>query len=139
MLHIILKGITNAATWWQIFCSQPNPPRTLGMGSIGQNSTFSEYSHVAYQIKENHKMQQHGSKYFARRHPTTLGDGVKRSKLNFFRTWSSCIVIKKRESRMQQHEHGSKYFDPPTPTHPDHGDGVNRVKILLFQNIACCL
>ena len=30
-------------------------PLTLGMGSIGHNSSLSEYSHVAYHIKENHK------------------------------------------------------------------------------------
>ena len=30
-------------------------PLTLGMGSIGQNSTFSEHGHVAYQIKGNHE------------------------------------------------------------------------------------
>ena len=41
-----------------------------GMGSIGQNSTFSEHGHVAYQIKRNHEMQQYGSKYFARRPPS---------------------------------------------------------------------
>ena len=29
------------------------PPTTLGIGSVGQNSTFSEHGHVAYQIKEN--------------------------------------------------------------------------------------
>ena len=28
---------------------------TLGVGSIGKKSTFSEHGHVAYQIKENHK------------------------------------------------------------------------------------
>ena len=37
--------------------------------SIGQKSTFSEHGHVAYQIKWNHEMQQHGSNYFARRPP----------------------------------------------------------------------
>ena len=26
MLHIKLKGITNAVTWWQIFCPQSPPP-----------------------------------------------------------------------------------------------------------------
>ena len=61
-------------------------------GSTGQNSTFSEHGHVAYQINGNHEMQQHGSKCFAGRpSPTTLGDGVKRSKFNFIRTWSCCI------------------------------------------------
>ena len=34
------------------------------MGSIGQKSAFSELGHVAYQLKWNHEMQQHGSKYF---------------------------------------------------------------------------
>ena len=29
------------------------PPPTLGMGLIGQNSTFSEDGHVAYQFKRN--------------------------------------------------------------------------------------
>ena len=63
MLHIKLKGITNAAAWWQIFCQQtplpppPPPPRfhpwTPGLESKGQNSTFSENGYVAYQIKGN--------------------------------------------------------------------------------------
>ena len=30
-------------------------PLTLGMGSIGQNSTFLKHGHVAYQIKGNHE------------------------------------------------------------------------------------
>ena len=36
-----------------------NAPTLPGMGSKGQNSTFSEHGQVAYQIKGNHKMQQH--------------------------------------------------------------------------------
>ena len=36
-------------------CRPPTPNLTLGMGSVGQNSTFSEHVHVAYQIKKNHK------------------------------------------------------------------------------------
>ena len=31
------------------------PPPTLGMGSKGQNSIFSEHCHVPYQIIENHE------------------------------------------------------------------------------------
>ena len=65
----------------------PSPPSNLEMGSIGQNSFFSEHGHDAYQLKWNHLMRQHGSKYFAcRPHPpppTTLGEGVKRSKSIF--------------------------------------------------------
>ena len=41
MLHIQKKGMTNAATWKQL-------PRPSGVGSKGQNSTFSENGHVAY-------------------------------------------------------------------------------------------
>ena len=31
----------------------PTDPPPLGMGSVGQNSTFTEHCHVAYQINEN--------------------------------------------------------------------------------------
>ena len=37
---------------------------------IGQKSTFSEHGNVAYQIKWNHEMQQHGSKYLSADPPT---------------------------------------------------------------------
>ena len=50
----------------------PFPPTTLGMGSIGQNSTFSEHGYVEYQIKWKHEMQQHGSKYFVHIPPVPL-------------------------------------------------------------------
>ena len=33
----------------------PTPNLTLGMGSVDQNSFFSEHGHIAYQIKGNHK------------------------------------------------------------------------------------
>ena len=66
MLHIKLKRIIeNAATWYQIFVRRPpyHPPRppTLGIGSKGQNSTFSEHGIKAYQIQGKHSMQQHSS------------------------------------------------------------------------------
>ena len=40
----------------------PTPP-TLVMGSIGQISNFAEHDHVAYQIKGNQAIKQHGSKF----------------------------------------------------------------------------
>ena len=60
MLHIKLKGITNAAAGSKYFARRTLPthhhhrpePR---LGLKGQTSTFSEHGHVAYQIKENHK------------------------------------------------------------------------------------
>ena len=42
------------------YIAPPPPTHTLGIGSIGQKSTFSEHGHVAYQIKRPHEMQQHG-------------------------------------------------------------------------------
>ena len=40
------------------------PPPTVEMGSIDKMSTFSEHGHIAYQIKWDHEIQQHGSKLF---------------------------------------------------------------------------
>ena len=51
VLHIKLKRITNAKN--TVANILPQTPPTLGMGPIGQSSTFSEYGHGAYQIKEN--------------------------------------------------------------------------------------
>ena len=45
----------------------PQPPPDPWEGYTGQNSTFSDHGHVAYQINGYHEMQQHGSKHFARR------------------------------------------------------------------------
>ena len=105
MLHIKLKGITNAATCSQIFCLQThNTPLTLGLGSKGQYSTFSEHGHVAYQIKGNHKCANivH-SKYFARRHtPPSPWVGGQKSTFS-----EHCHVAyqTKGNHEMQQHGH----------------------------------
>ena len=48
MLHIKLKGMTNAATYKHIY-TQHDP----WGGVKGQNNFFSESSHVAYQINGN--------------------------------------------------------------------------------------
>ena len=56
MLHIKLKGITKCSNMVaNILSADPPPQMTLGDGSIGQNSTFSEQGHIAYQIKGSHK------------------------------------------------------------------------------------
>ena len=82
-------------------------------------------------------MQQHGRKYFASRphSPHNPRDGVKRSKFNFFRTWS-CGISNRRESRMQQHV--STYFASPpalgmgsigqNSTFNEHGHVAYRIK-----------
>ena len=52
MLHIKLKGIMKCCNMVANIL-RADPPPTLGIGSVGQNSTFSEHDHVAYQNKKN--------------------------------------------------------------------------------------
>ena len=73
--------IRNAATW------SPHP-LALGFGSKDQNSTLSENGHVAYIKLKESRMQQHGSKYFARSPPHDPRGWGKKVKFNFVRTWS---------------------------------------------------
>ena len=137
MLHINLKGITSTANILP------------GDGVNWSKFYFSEHGPVAYQIKGNHKMQQYGCKYFARSSLTTLG--VKRSKLNFFRTWSCCILRYgqlveilfsehgpvayqiKGNHKMQQY--GCKYFARSSLTTL----GVKRSKLNFFRTWSCCI
>ena len=62
---------------------QPTPPpTTLGMWSIGQNSTFSKHGHVAHQIRDKHECSNMVENIL----PTDPipGDGVSRSEFNIF-------------------------------------------------------
>ena len=75
------------------FARRPSPAiaPTPGMGPVGQDSTFSEHGHVAYQIKENHECSNKVPNILpadSLSPPPTPnpGDGVSRSKFNFFRT-----------------------------------------------------
>ena len=80
MLHIKIIGITKCSNKVaNIFPAAPPPPTHthLTLRSRGQNSILSEHGHVAYQIKWNHKIKQHDSKYFAHRHPNHLTFGSK--------------------------------------------------------------
>ena len=79
------------------------PADPLTTDPQGQISTFSEHGHVACHIfKRESRMQQHGIKYFARRHPSDPRGGVIRSKFNFFRTQSYCISTE-RERNIEHH------------------------------------
>ena len=64
----------------------PYPHPQEGMGSVGQNSTFSDHGHVAYQIKENHDYSIMVANIL-HAVPTTRDplDGVNRLKFNFLR------------------------------------------------------
>ena len=113
MLHIKLKRITNAATWKQIFCPQtaptppPPPPRSWGMRSVGQNSTFSEHCHVAYQIKENHECSNMVENILPADPPPTLGMGSLGQNLTFSERGHVAYQIKENHEMQQR---GSKYF-----------------------------
>ena len=92
MLHIKFKIITNAATRYQIFCL--HIPPALGMGSIGQNSTFSEHGRVAHQIKEIQECSNMVPNILpadAHPPPPDPRDVVNRLKFDIFRTWSCRI------------------------------------------------
>ena len=54
-----------------------------GDGFVGWNSTFSEYGHVAYEIKENQECSNILANILSADTPDP-GDGVSRSKFNFF-------------------------------------------------------
>ena len=90
--------------------------RDPGVGLKGQKSTFSEHGHVAYQIKWHHK----SSNIITTILPTDHIKRVKRSKFNFFRTWSCCIS-NNMESRMQQNGSKKCVRRPPPRCLPNPG------------------
>ena len=122
------------------------PPQPWGMGSIGQNLTFSEHGHVAYQIKEKHECANMVENILPTDplpllHPALpLGMGLV-GQINLFQNMVM-LHIKLKETRMRQN--GSKYFAyrlpyplPPTlgkgsidqnPTFLEHGHVSNKQK-----------
>ena len=59
-------------------------PSTQGVGSKGQTISFSESSHVAYQIKADNAGSNMVANIFAQRHTLDPGGRVKRSNYIFF-------------------------------------------------------
>ena len=106
MLHIILKRITNAATWYHI-----PPPPTLGIGPKGQDKTILEHDHVAYRItvQENHGCSNMVENILPAEHPTptppTLGSVGQN--LAFSEHGHVAYQIK---GNHQMQQHGRKYF-----------------------------
>ena len=94
------------------FADRPLPtPYPLTMGSKGQNSTFSEHGHVAYQIKDNHECSNMVANILPSDHhtptpppPLRMGSSGEKS---IFRTWNH---------EMQQY--CSKCFAGRPPPHP---------------------
>ena len=91
MLHIKLKGITNAAHSRKLFAHIPPYSPDPGIGLKGQNSFFSENGQVAHQIKGNQECSNMVANILpADPLPHDPGAWVKRSIFNLFRTWSCC-------------------------------------------------
>ena len=134
MLHMKLKEIMKCSNMVANILPA-DPSLTLGMGLIGQNSILTEHGHVAYQIKGNHQMQQHSSKFIACRPLSDLGDGVNRSKFNFFRL--TVIVM------LQNHECSIMVanflpIDPPPPPPPKPlTRSIGQDSIFFTQS--CCI
>ena len=113
MLHIKLKGITGAATWYQILCPHtPPPPPDPGSQNVKiqvfQNRVM---LHIQLKTIANAVIWK---QIFCPQPP--LPDPVgQKVKFNFGRTWSCCIS-NERESQIQQYN--SKYFarSPPPPS-----------------------
>ena len=135
MLDIKLTGIINAATWQQIFCPQNLSPTTLGAGSKGQNSTFSEHGHVAYQIIENHECSNMVANILPKDpHSQPLGMGSIGQNSIFS---GHCHVA---YQIIENHECSIMVANilladpPPPPLRPDPGSGVNMSEFNL-QNM----
>ena len=89
ILHIKLKAIMNG----KYFARSPSPPPHPRVKRF--NLTFAEHDHVAYQIKGNRECRNMVANILP-----AAPSPHRRSKFNFFRTWSCCTS---KESRMQQH------------------------------------
>ena len=148
ILHIKLKEITKQQHGRNILQADSS---TLGMGSIGKKSTFSEHVQVDYQININHKI------LLQTPPPSSESEGL--SKFSYFsdnghiayqiptptpspRGWDQKVNFQlffseiahvayqiKENHKMQQHS--SKYFACRPPPHPDSWG--QKVKIYLFH------
>ena len=145
MLHIKLKRIMNAATWYQILNILPADPTplTLGLGSKGQYSTFSEHGHVAYQIKGEKNLEvvifhiklmglEHRAPYkhifCPYTHTGTLGLGQKVKTYFLLKVVMLHIKLKGIEHRAPC----KQIFCPYTHPHPP--DGVKRSKHFFSES-----
>ena len=65
------------------YFSRRSPPPTVGIGSVGQNSTVSEHGHGASQFQETHKCSNMVANILPADPPPSLEYWVSRSKFNF--------------------------------------------------------
>ena len=110
------------------------PPPTLGMGSIGQNSTFSEHCHVQYQIIENHKCSNMVANILLADplRPPTRGMELIFQNSTFSEHGRVAYQINGNHETQQM-------FCPQTPLATTLGGGVKRSKFNCFRTWSCCI
>ena len=98
------------------FACRPPPHVPGGVGSIGQNSTFSEHGHVAYQIKENHDCTNMAAAMFWPHIPIPPTLGMKSIGQNSTFSEHGHVAY-----QIKWNQHGSNYIarrpPPPPPPH----------------------
>ena len=122
MLYIKLNGITNAATWYQIFDSYPPTPR------VGSNSTFSHHGYFACQIKGNHKC----SNMEANSLPADPRDPCQKVKIQTFSEHGHVAYQTKGNPKFSNMVANILPAAPP-------GGGVKRTKLKFFKTWSCCI
>ena len=91
--------------------------------------------HVAYQIKGENEMQQHCSKYFARR-PTALGVGLIGQNLTFSENGHVAYQIKVNDECINM---VADILPATPPPPPDYFGGVKRSKFNFIRTRSCCI
>ena len=105
------------------------------MGSIGRNSTFSEYGHAAYEIKENQERNSMVANILSADTPDP-GDGVSRSKCTSEYGHGAYQIKEYHDcSNMVAN---ILLADPPTHRHNPR-DRVNRSNFNFFRRLSCCI
>ena len=105
----------------------------------GQNSTFSEHGHVAYQIKKNHK----GSNYVAIILPADLPQTLGMRSVGQNSTFLEHVNVAYQINENQECSNMVAKIltadwpppTPPPPPLPDPGYEVSRSKFNFFQNM----
>ena len=107
-----------------ILPAEPRPD--VGMGSIGQNSTFSEHGHIAYQIKGNHQCSNMVANILPSPpplpppHPRPW-DGINMSKFNF--SAHGYVAYQIKGNHEMQHYDSKHFPTDPLPPIPDPWKG----------------
>ena len=116
-----------------ILLADPLPTPTLGLGSKGQHSTFSEHGHVAYKIKWNHECSNMVA-YILLPDPGGWGQNVQNSTFSEYGNVACQIKGNSAYSYMVANILPTDHI--PTP---DNGGGVKRSKFNFFRKCFCCI